>query len=489
VNDARAQAEAPARFDAAWLRARLRSMLGVLRGRRLCLAYSGGLDSAVLLVALARLRSRERFTLRALHVDHRLQPQSGRWARAARLAARRWQVPCRVIELSVEQRRGQSLEAAARAARYQALAAQLAPDELLLTAHHQEDQLETVLLALLRGSGVSGLAAMSACSSIPASSPMPAGSPMPAISSPAGVCLLRPLLPVSRRQLEHYARAQRIDWSEDPSNADQRFDRNYLRHAVLPAIRERWPAAAATASRSAGHLAEARTLLEQQARESLLPARDGAALLVSALRRLGLPQRRNALRLWIAERGLVQPDHRRLREICGPMLAARQDALPRVSWGGGELRRHADRLFAADATRAVDTTAMQRWDWRASPWLPLAGGGALGLLPDRHGDVRLAALPRVLRVRQRHGGERLRAAHGRMALKDLLHEQALAPWERAAVPLVVHAGRIIAVADLWLDRAYGSHGAAAPEAAPEAGPEATPESNEGRGRFRWRRSA
>jgi tRNA(Ile)-lysidine synthase len=498
VNDARAQAEAPARFDAAWLRARLRSMLGVLRGRRLCLAYSGGLDSAVLLVALARLRSRERFTLRALHVDHRLQPQSGRWARAARLAARRWQVPCRVIELSVEQRRGQSLEAAARAARYQALAAQLAPDELLLTAHHQEDQLETVLLALLRGSGVSGLAAMSACSSIPASSPMPA------ISSPAGVCLLRPLLPVSRRQLEHYARAQRIDWSEDPSNADQRFDRNYLRHAVLPAIRERWPAAAATASRSAGHLAEARTLLEQQARESLLPARDGAALLVSALRRLGLPQRRNALRLWIAERGLVQPDHRRLREICGPMLAARQDALPRVSWRGGELRRHADRLFAAGTstadsepltstgatgatavTGATDATAIQRWDWRARPWLPLAGGGALGLLPDRHGDVRLAALPRVLRVRQRHGGERLRAAHGRMALKDLLHEQALAPWERAAVPLVVHAGRIIAVADLWLDRAYFSHGAAAPE----AGPEATPESTEGRGRFRWRRSA
>jgi tRNA(Ile)-lysidine synthase len=452
VNAAHAQATAPARFDAAWLGAMLKSMLGTLRGRRLCVAYSGGMDSGVLLVALAALRSRERFTLRALHVDHRLQPQSGRWAREARRSARRWRVPCRVIEVSIEQHRGQSLEAAARAVRYQALAAQLQPDELLLTAHHQEDQLETVLLALMRGSGVNGLAAMSACSSLST------------LSSPAGVTLLRPLLPVSRAQLEHYARERRLEWSEDPSNADQRFDRNYLRHAVLPALRRRWPAAAVTASRSAGHLAEARALLEQQARASLLPARDGSTLLVCALRRLALPQRRNALRLWIAERGLTQPDHRRLREICGPMLAARQDALPRVSWHGGELRRHADRLFAnvassaasapLNAASAASTTAIERWDWRARPWLPLAGGGALGLLRDRHGDVRLSALPRVLRVQQRHGGERLRAAHGHVALKDLLHEQALAPWERAAVPLIVHAGRIIAVADLWLDRAY-----------------------------------
>jgi tRNA(Ile)-lysidine synthase len=444
-------------------------MLGSLRGQRLCVAYSGGLDSGVLLVALAALRSRERFTLRALHVDHQLQPQSGRWAREARRSARRWRVPCRVIAVSVEQRRGQSLEAAARAARYEALAAQLAPDELLLTAHHQEDQLETVLLALLRGSGVNGLSAMSPCTS------------MNAGSSRARVRLLRPLLPVSRGQLEHYARERRLEWSEDPSNADQRFDRNYLRHAVLPAIHRRWPAAAATASRSAAHLAEARALLEQQARDTLLPARDGAALSVSVLRRLGLPQRRNALRLWIAERGLTQPDHRRLREICGPMLAARPDALPRVSWHGGELRRYADRLFASGASTAAiepltvasapSAAAIERWDWRARPWLPLAGGGALGLVRDRHGDVRLAALPRVLRVRQRRGGERLRAAHGHMALKDLLREQALAPWERAMVPLILHANRIIAVADLWLDRAYSGE-----RSAPG-----------GRGRFRWRR--
>jgi tRNA(Ile)-lysidine synthase len=450
-----AAAEPPKRFNAAWLGARLASLLGPLRGRRLCVAYSGGLDSSVLLSALAALRVRERFVLRALHVDHQLQPQSAAWARAARRRARTLRVPCRTIEVTVAHGRGRSLEAAAREARYGALRGALARDEVLLTAHHQEDQLETVLLALLRGSGVRGLAAMGARSAW------------------AGSALLRPLLPVSRQQLEHYARVHRLDWSEDPSNADERFDRNYLRRGVLPLLRQRWPAAAATASRSAAHLAEARWLLEQLAATALQDARDGPALLVSVLRRLALPQRRNAMRQWLAERGLPPPDQRRLREICGPMLTARDDALPRVSWRGGELRRYANRLFAFDNCAAPPPPrALERWDWRARPWLPLGGGGALGLVHDRHGDVRLAALPRLLGVGQRGGGERLAAAQGRLALKDLLQMQGVAPWERAAVPLVLHAGRIIAVADLWLDRDYRSQD----------------EAPEGRGRFRWRRA-
>ena len=452
--DVAGEAASPAHFDAPWLGSRLRALVGPLRGRRLCVAYSGGLDSGALLAALAALRARERFVLRAVHVNHRIQPQSARWAQAARRRARRLRVPCALITLAIELGRGESLEAAAREARYRALAAQLARDELLLTAHHQEDQLETVLLALLRGGGVRGLAAMSA------------------VTPWAHTLLLRPLLPVTRAQLEHYARARGLDWSEDPSNADERFDRNYLRRTVLPLIRQRWPAAAATVSRSAQHLAEARSLLERLAKAALQDARDGASLRVSALRRLPLPQRRNALRQWIAERGLKPPDHRRVREICGPLLAARVDALPRVSWRGGQLCRYADRLFAFDAPAARSPVAVEQWDWHAQPWLPLSGGGALGLVRDRHGDVRLSALPRVLSVRQRRGGERLQGTQGRMALKDLLQAQGLAPWERAAVPLIMHAGRIIAVADLWLDRSYGAGGARAAD----------------RGRFRWRRA-
>jgi len=444
----------PERFTSRWLGSRLRALDAPLRGRRYCLAFSGGLDSSVLLTALAALRSREGFSLRALHVDHGLHADSARWAAAAQKQARGLRVACEVVRLRIVHRRGESLEALARQQRYAALTSRLASQERLLTAHHQDDQLETMLLALMRGSGVRGLSGMEACSAI------------------AHTRLLRPLLPVSRAQLEQFARVRRLNWSEDASNVDERFDRNYLRRQLLPRLRERWPAAAATASRSAAHLAEAQGLLERLGRRAAAQAADGAALRISSLRRLSMPERRNVLRCWIAGCGLPAPDHRRLREIAGPMLEARQDALPRVRWGGGELRRHGDRLLAMAAQSADSPVSIAAWDWRGRPWLPLGPGAALGLIADRHGDVNLSALPCPLRVEFRRGGERLHAAHGRVVLKDLLQSQGIAPWLRGSVPLLRAGGRIVAVADLWLDAAYRPASDAATA----------------RGRFRWRRS-
>ncbi len=455
---------APAALSAAWLGARLEQLIGPLHGVRLCVACSGGLDSSVLLHALASLRRTRRLQLRALHVNHRLQPQSDTWAEQTGRYARRLRVPFERLDTRVVRKGGESLEAAARTARYTALAGGLLPEELLVTAHHQEDQLETVLLALLRGSGVRGLAAMSA------------------VSPWRGRRLLRPLLNVSRAQLEAYAREHALQWSEDPSNQDERFDRNYLRQIVLPLIRARWPAAAATVSRSAAHLAEARALLEQLAGRQLSDARDGALLHVSALRRLPEPQRRNALRHWIGERGLLAPDHRRLREIAGPMLQSRADARTAVHWRGGELRRNGDRLYAL---RAAPVPGHARsWNWRRRAWLPLAHGGALGLVRDPHGDVSLAALPAELQVSFRRGGERLRKSAGRAPLKELLRAEGLAPWERPGVPLIGDGERIIAVADLWLDPDYRVSGGAA---GGDSGEHPASAHGATRGRFRWRR--
>jgi len=443
----------PRRFTARWLAARLRALDGSLRGARLCVAFSGGLDSTVLLAALASLRAREGYVLRALHVDHGLHPQSARWAAAARAQARRLAVPCRVLRVQVRQQRGESLEGLAREARYAALRAQLAAGERLLTAHHQDDQLETVLLALIRGSGVRGLAAMNARGAI------------------AHTRLLRPLLPVSRAQLERFARAHALAWSEDLSNLDERFDRNYLRRRVLPLLRERWPAVAATASRSAALLAEAQRLLEGVARRALEPAADGAALRVSALRALAPAERRNALQCWLAARALAPPDYRRLREIAGPLIEARADATPCVRWHGGEVRRHGDHLYALPPVPAAPPRALARWDWKRSGWLALGPGEALGVVSDHHGDVDLARLPCPLGVVFRDGGERLQEAHGHMALKDLLQARGIAPWERQRVPLLRRGTRIVAVADLWLDPAF----------------RADARTRGARGRLRWRR--
>lgn len=433
------------RFGSRWLLARMRAMAGPLRGQRFCLALSGGLDSSVLLQTLAQLRARAGFRLRALHVDHGLHAASGRWAAAARASARKLRVPCAVVRVRISPKRGESLEAVARRERYAALLGRLRDGETLLTAHHLDDQLETLLLALMRGSGVRGLAAMAPCTQI------------------GGARLLRPLLPVSRLQLERYARARGLSCSEDPSNADERFDRNYLRRQVLPRLRARWPAAAVTAGRSAAHLAEAQALLEAAARCAADAAADGAALRVSVLRALPAAARRNVLRYWLGERGVQLPDHRRLHEIAGPLFDARADAAPLVRWPGGALRRFGDRLLllsepelTAHSARRSRATA---WNWRRQSWLPLGPHAALGLVPDRHGDVDLASLPCPLRVRFRRGGERLRAPHGSVPLKDLLQQCGIAPWQRAQVPLLCARSGIVAVADLWLDAAYraGAH--------------------------------
>jgi tRNA(Ile)-lysidine synthase len=443
-------AAARARFELRWLGAQLRSLLGPLRGQRLCVAYSGGLDSTVLLTALARLRARARFSLRAVHVHHHLQPAADDWARHAHATARALRVPLEVLHARVPMR-GVSIEAAARAARQQLFIRVLEAGEVLLTAHHQDDQLETVLLALMRGSGLRGLAAM------------------PAVAALGRGRLVRPLLPLPRALLAVWAQRQALCWCEDDSNAQRRFDRNYLRHEVLPALRARWPGAAAAASRSAALLGLALAEIERVARARWDAAADGSALRATVLRRLPSAQRVEVLRIWLLARGLPLPDRRRLAELVGPLLAARADAVPEVRWPGARVRRHADRLFAAaepagarDRADAIEARAPpRRWDWRRRATLRLPDGGALTLVRDAHGDIDAAALPRPLTVEFRRGGERLPAAIGRVALKDLLQRAGVPPWRRAAVPLLTFADQIVAVGDLWVAPAFAAHASAA----------------------------
>ena len=312
-------------FSAAWLGRRLQALVGPLRGQQFCVAFSGGADSTALLAALAALRARYALRLRALHVNHHLQPAAAAMARSARAGARRLGVRCVLLDAPVLLQRGESPEAAARAARYAALRAQLRAGEWLVLAQHQDDQVESLLLQLLRGAGVAGLAAMAAR------------------ADP----LLRPLLPVGRAQLLAYLKRRSLRWSEDPSNADDRYARNYLRLKVMPLLRERWPALGVTLSRSAALAAEAQALLAARADALLLDAVDGAALRVTVLRRLEPVERRNVLRRWLQLRGLPMPDQRRLLEVAGPLLRAREDARPFIRWPGARVQRQGDRLHAA----------------------------------------------------------------------------------------------------------------------------------------------
>src|SRR5688572_2524813 len=205
---------------------------------RVVVAFSGGVDSTWLAYALARQR-RKLASLRLVHVDHRLQAASAEWARHCARVARGLRLPLLVLRANIERKRGESPEAAARAARYALLAQSLEPGEVLVTAQHRDDQVETLLLQLFRGAGVAGLAAM------PRIAPFGPGH------------IARPLLDISRREIEAAARAAKLHWVEDPSNRDVRFSRNFLRHRLLPSIREHWPGVDRALARTARNLAEA----------------------------------------------------------------------------------------------------------------------------------------------------------------------------------------------------------------------------------------
>lgn len=425
-----------------------------------CVALSGGVDSVVLLNALVTLRrgsARWRnVALRAIHVNHGLRPEARAWARHCRALCRALDVPLSVRRVTVADLAGRSLEAEARRARYAALGRGLRRHEWLLTAHHEDDQLETQLLQWMRGAGVAGLAAM------------------PPLAAFGRGALVRPLLGETRATLETWARARRLVWVDDDSNVDVRFDRNYLRSQVIPTLRARWPAATTVAARSAAHLREAREMLEALAQMDLASlGAEARSIEIAALAMLSPARQRNVLRHWLHREGLVPPDAVHLERIRSELPAARADANPFVSWAGGEVRRFRGRLYALAAigaevgARSRDG-ARRNWNWRRRKRFELgAGAGTLRLVADRHGSIDARSLPPQLWVGTRRGGERLAIKPGgaRQTLKELLRSSAVPPWERERLPILydgAQSAAVVAVADLFVAAAHLAHGDATP---------------------------
>lgn len=423
-------------FSTATLRAALVA-LGAPPGAtsRYCVALSGGADSTALLKGLVDLRAQHpALALRAIHVNHHLQPRADAWAEHCALLGQRLAVAVLVLDARVKADRGESLEAAARAVRYGVLAVNLEPGEFLLTAHHAEDQLETVLLQLARGAGVAGLAAMAR-----------RGACGPGVH-------LRPLLDFAREDLRAYVAAAGLDWIEDPSNEDPRFDRNFVRQRVLPLLLQRWPALATNAVRSADHLASAQALLDGLAQVDHVRAAEGEHLRLPVLRALEPARVQNLLRFWIRRHSVPLPASATLAQIEHQMLGAREDSIPEVAWGGYIMRRYRDRLYLGPNLPPRPSEVLS-WPWRAQSELLLpAGLGRLRAVPAGRGGARLAGLPDTLRVSWRAGGERLRLAADRphRELRALLQEWDIVPWMRNRIPLLNAGDTLAAIGDLWI---------------------------------------
>jgi tRNA(Ile)-lysidine synthase len=401
----------------------------------LVVALSGGADSACLLAVAAELGGTLRaLPLRAVHVDHGLQAAAVCFREACAALCAALNIPLSVVAAEVQTPPGVSIEAAARDARYAALARELKDGECLLTAHHSEDQAETLLLQALRGAGLKGMSAMPVCRRL------------------GRGWHLRPVLDVPRDELLACGVRSSGDCAVDPMNQDLRFDRSYLRRRIWPLIETRWPGSANVLSRTARHVAEAQELLDCAAAVHLARLRDGDALSLPGLRALDPRERINVLRLWLRDADVELPSTARLTEALRQMLDAQPDHLPVIAWGDCAVRRYRQRVFLTPAN-PPRLEGLRRWS--VAPGSAIDLGPGLGSLrwTAQTGGLEQERLPSAVMVRPREGGETLKpAAHARtQSVQHLCQSQGVLPWLRDALPFI-HAGdSLIAIADLWLD--------------------------------------
>ena len=412
---------------------RLREAIHAEAPSGLCVAFSGGRDSSALLHALAHLDEARGCGLRALHVDHGLHPDSPEWAAHCERFCRSLGVPLVALRVTVDDTRGEGIEAAARRARYAAFAESAPDGEWLALAHHRDDQIETVLLKLLRGAGPEGLGGMRA------RRPLGRGK------------LRRPLLETSRKELDGYLVSHAVECLDDPANRDPRFARNVLRHELIPLLERHWPHAGTAILHSAQLCRAAGDYLAREAEAAFaLLQRDDRSLDADGWRALPDALRAPVLDRWLRGQALCVPADAQRRELERQIASAAEDAVPCVGWRDTEVRIWDGRLHASRPLPSLPGDWHAQWDG-ATLALPEGCGTLLGRTVAGDAPVRHAFFDPPLEVRLRRGGERIKPAgdpHTR-ELRDLFQQARIPPWLRERCPLVYTGDELIAVADLW----------------------------------------
>lgn len=399
-------------------------LLSYTSSKKFLIAYSGGLDSHVLLHMMASIReSLAGFQIRAMYVNHGLQQEADSWSDHCQNACRELSVPFETTKLSLKKDTGESVEALAREGRYGALERSLQKGEVLLTAHHQNDQAETLLLQLFRGAGVNGLSSMP-------------------IVSDFGVGLrnqhMRPLLGFSRESLNDYAKTYQLETIEDPSNLDVRFDRNFLRQTIIPQLKSRWQGLNKVLSRVATIQSETKALLDEVANEDLNclqeDGRDKNKLSIAAFKKLSKPRQKLVLRYWIKHQGYLAPSNKKIDHFFSDVLSAQADAAPVLAWQGVELRRYQDHIYIMSPLVEHNKEQVINWNLVQEMSIPeldinIEPESVKPFLGDSMGTVT---------IRFRMGGERIfipqKGKH--VTLKKLFQEKGVPPWERSRIPLV-----------------------------------------------------
>ncbi|MBJ9340823.1 tRNA lysidine(34) synthetase TilS [Citrobacter portucalensis] len=405
----------------------------LLNSQSILVAFSGGLDSTVLLHQLVQWRAQHpEVALRAIHIHHGLSPHADSWVQHCESVCMQWQVPLVVERVHLEDD-GLGIEAQARRARYQAFAQTLLPGEVLMTAQHLDDQCETFLLALKRGSGPAGLSAMGE------------NSPF------AGTQLIRPLLAQTREVLETWARQHELCWIEDESNQDDTYDRNFLRLRVTPLLQQRWPHFAQAVARSAALCAEQESLLDELLASDLADCITAhGTLLLVPLMMMSDVRRAALLRRWLAGLNAPMPSRDGLERIWQEVALAREDASPCFRLGEYEVRRYQSQLWWVKSVDGQSETVIPWLEWKTPLTLP-AGLGSVQLISA--GELRMPQADEAVSIRFKAPGLlHIVGRNGGRKLKKIWQEQGIPPWRRDTTPLLFYGETLIAAAGVFVTR-------------------------------------
>lgn len=396
---------------------------------RFLIAFSGGLDSSVLLHLFVQCKTfNPKLELRAVYINHGLSPNADHWQQVCHRTCDEYGVTLVIKKLQLKKKPQQSLEELARIERYQAFRELLADNEILITGHHQDDQAETVILQLFRGSGPYGLAAM------------------PVEAAFGKTALIRPLLNFRRAALLAYAKQNDMTWLEDESNSNTTFDRNFLRQELLPMMEERWPGLINNLTRTARHCGQAKQYIEHSVQNLYLtifePATKGLKL--SLLLEQDLVVQSYLIRYWLGQLAMPIPNTKKLNMLL-EQLTCRHDAMPLVRWSNVEVRRYDGSLFALTLLQPHDVDTVIPWNLESDLELPAdLGSISLQLLSDHGLDL---SMLQDVTIRFRRGGERCRLLNRNHShsLKKLLQLWRVPPWQRDRIPLLYSAEELKAV--------------------------------------------
>ncbi len=411
--------------------------LQLLAAQNIYIAYSGGIDSHVLLHLCASVEN-QKPKITAVYINHGLQAGAENWGKHCGQVCHDLGVNFLSLTIHAEAKLGESPEEAARNARYAALKPLLAKDDVLLVAQHAEDQLETVLLQLFRGSGLKGL------------------SGMPDNMAFGEGRLIRPLLGFFKAAIIEYAKSHGLQWIEDPSNQRTHFDRNFLRNDIIPKLKQRWPSLDLTVSRSARHCANAQDLLDAVANDGLTMVLSPSDNTLSINRLQSYPalQQPSIIRQWFQCLGLKMPSEDVVQRILGEVIAAREDADPVLSTQGRCIRRYRDSVYCL---KPSPQKLEDQFVWPSDTvLLQITDNWAYEILESASGIPVEQWRNSSITVSFRSGGEtiELPGRKGHHDLKKLFQEIGIPPWERIMIPLIYLDSKLAAVGEHWVNAEF-----------------------------------